>query len=174
MKGKEHLLITGINGLIGSVLRSALSDRYAISGIDKRGESDDRTTFIADLSDINAIQKIFRKIKPVDFVVHLAANPNPDATWEAIFRDNFEATRNIYECAREFRVKRIIFAGSTHMFGGYQGYPLTSTLGRKISLNDPARSDSDYGDSKAYGEFLARRYYDQYGLNTITIRIGHV
>jgi len=161
MPAKKHVLITGVNGLIGSVLQTALADIFEVIGLDKAGVTK-RKTFIVNLSDYNETRNQFKKIGPIDYIVHLAGNASAETPWEIIFKDNFQTARNIYECAREFRVKRVILAGSTHMFGGYKGYPNSSPLGRKISLNDPPLSDSDYGDSKIYAETLARRYYDQH------------
>ena len=170
----ERIIITGSNGLVGSVLKNALSEYYTIIGIDKVGESDDTSTVIGDISDFESLRQIFTDNHPVSTILHLAANPHPHTSADVIFKDNFITTRNIYECAKEFNVKRVIFAGSTHMFGGYEGYPLSSPLGRPITNADLASSDSDYGDSKTYGEILGQRYFNQFGTESISIRIGHV
>jgi uronate dehydrogenase len=41
-----------------------------------------------------------------------------------------------------------------------------------ISAADPVRPDGLYGLSKAFGENLARLYFDRYGIETVCLRIG--
>jgi nucleoside-diphosphate-sugar epimerase len=43
-----------------------------------------------------------------------------------------------------------------------------------ISPQDPIRPDSDYGLSKAFGEAVARYYFDRWGIQAICLRIGAV
>ena len=41
-------------------------------------------------------------------------------------------------------------------------------------MRDPIRPDSDYGSSKAFGESMARQYYECFGIASICLRIGSV
>ena len=43
-----------------------------------------------------------------------------------------------------------------------------------ITPQNPIRPDGYYGVSKAFGEAMARMYYDLYGLESICLRIGSV
>jgi len=87
------------------------------------------------------------------------------------------ATRNVFEAAKERRVKRIVFASSNHVTGGYEGIPPTLHLSgnpRMVTTLDPIRPDSDYGTSKAFGEAVARQYHELYGIESVCLRIGTV
>lgn len=168
---KEKLLITGSEGTIGKVLVGSLAGEYQIIQLDRRAN---KNTLICDISSLGSLRNVFEKIQPLKYVIHLAGNPDPNANWGNILHDNIIGTRNIYECARQFGIKRVVLASSTHMFGKYEGYPETSPLGRPIKINDPFRSDGYYGTSKALGELLARQFYDSHEIESICLRIGSV
>ena len=133
-------------------------------------ESDNH--FTVDISDFDALKAAFAKAQPIDYIIHLAGNPNADASWEDVLKNNIVGTRNIYACARKFGVKKIVLASSTHLVGAYEGYPTKSPFERPITPLDEPRPDSYYGVSKGFGELLAREYYDLYGIESICIRIG--
>jgi uronate dehydrogenase len=59
----------------------------------------------------------------------------------------------------------VIFASSNHVIGFYkQDEPLDASSAR--------RPDGYYGLSKSYGEDMASFYFDRYGIETVSIRIG--
>jgi uronate dehydrogenase len=62
-------------------------------------------------------------------------------------------------------VKRVIFASSNHVIGFYR-------QDERIDAHAPRRPDSYYGLSKCYGEDMASFYFDRYGIETVSIRIG--
>jgi nucleoside-diphosphate-sugar epimerase len=43
-----------------------------------------------------------------------------------------------------------------------------------IGPGHPIRPDSDYGTSKAFGEAIARQYFELHGISSICLRIGTV
>jgi nucleoside-diphosphate-sugar epimerase len=171
-KSTKIILITGSKGRVGQVLTKSLAEDFKIIEIDIRARGDDKEEFNTDISNAKAVDETFKKIGKIDCVIHLAANPDETAPWEEILQNNIQSTKNIYEAARKNGIKKIIFASSTHLFGGYTGYPQTSPLNKPIKPGDYPRPDSDYGTSKGFGELLARQYYDLYGIKTICIRIG--
>lgn len=72
MPGMKRVLITGAAGLIGGVLRSALAEKYALSGVDiKPVQGFD--SLVADTTDLQAIQPAFQG---KDVVIDLASNPD--------------------------------------------------------------------------------------------------
>jgi uronate dehydrogenase len=62
-------------------------------------------------------------------------------------------------------VRRIVFASSNHVTGFYR-------QDQVIDARMPVRPDGHYGLSKAFGENLAQYYFDRYGLETVSLRIG--
>jgi nucleoside-diphosphate-sugar epimerase len=173
-----RLLITGVNGLIGTILRNALHGAYNIYGLDRLGPFSDRV-LSADIAEYKQVVHVIQQFSPLDYIVHLAGNPSVKASWDEVLSANIVGTRNIFEAAREFQVPRVIFASTNHVTGAYEGfepnlYLHTQPEPLKISPQDPIRPDSDYGVSKASGEALARYYCARWGIDAICLRIGAV
>jgi nucleoside-diphosphate-sugar epimerase len=173
-----RVLITGINGLIGSLLRNALGQTHTVYGLDREGEFSEQI-LSADISDYAQVAQAVQQFKPLDSMIHLAGNPKVDASWESVLKANIIGTRNIFEAAREFQVPQVVYASSNHVTGAYHGfepslYKYTEPGPPMISPEDPIRPDSDYGLSKAFGEAVARYYFDRWGVRAICLRIGAV
>ena len=173
-----RLLITGINGLIGTVLRNALQQTHTLYGLDRQGEFSEKV-LSADISDYGQTAQVLRQFRPLDAIIHLAGDPRVDASWESVLNANIIGTRNIFEAAREFQVPKVVYASSNHVTGAYHGfepnlYKYTQPGPPMISPEDPIRPDSDYGLSKAFGEAVARYYFDRWGIQAICLRIGAV
>ena len=173
-----RFLITGINGLIGTVLRNALQQTHTIYGLDLEGEFSEQV-LSADISDYQQTAQVVKQFRPLDAIIHLAGDPRVDASWESVLQANIIGTRNIFEAAREFQVPQVVYASSNHVTGAYHGfeptlYKYTQPGPPMISTQDPIRPDSDYGLSKAFGEAVARYYFDRWGIKAICLRIGAV
>lgn len=173
-----RLLITGINGLIGTILQNALGQTHVVYGLDREGEFSEHVLF-ADISDYQQVERVLQQFRPLDAIIHLAGDPRVAASWESVLKSNIVGTRNIFEAAREFQVPKVVYASSNHVTGAYHGFELslhkyTQPGPPRISPEDPIRPDSDYGLSKAFGEAVARYYFDRWGINAICLRIGAV
>ena len=180
MSGKK-VLITGLAGKIGGIIRSNLSPKYSLSGLDLEKVPGFPTT-VANLSNLDEIIPAFQGINTV---VHLAADPNHQGDWETNLENNIIGTRNVYEAARLSGVKRIVFASSNHALGFY---PLKDNPYKQIYEGDfrkvrhpiiplstnLVRPDGYYGVSKAFGESLGSYFHDEYGMSVICMRIGWV
>jgi NAD+ dependent glucose-6-phosphate dehydrogenase len=166
---KPKLLITGASGLIGNILWKGLADTYDLYGVDLKAGGKERIT-IADIASFPEIEGAIQSIAP-RYVIHLAADPHPDAAWESILKTNIIGTRNVYAAARVAGVKRVVFASSNHVVDGYeQDLPPRG----KVTIQDPPRPLNYYGAGKLFGEGLARMFYDRYRLESICLRIGSV
>ncbi len=181
MADKKKVLVTGMSGQIGGIIRRYLGDKYELSGID-RTPMDDVTSAVADISDLDAIKLAFEGI---DAVVHLGADPSPRASWESVLQNNLIGTRNVYEASRLAGVKRIVFASSNHAVGFYplRQDPYKAIYDGRLGeirrpflplTTDLIRPDSYYGVSKAFGESLGSYFHDEYGISVICLRIGWV
>jgi nucleoside-diphosphate-sugar epimerase len=172
------LVITGINGIIGSVISGPLQKGYEVYGLDIQGPFSDRV-FQVDISEYNQLAHAIEKISPVQCIVHLAGESSPTASWEAVLKANIMGTRHIYELARVFKVPRVVFASSNHVTGAYEGFEPHLHLHRqhepdRLTVQHPIRPDSDYGVSKAFGEAVARYYCARWGIESVCLRIGSV
>lgn len=173
---KKKLLITGINGRIGSIIQGPLGDNHQVYGCDRAGPFQGRVLQV-DISISEEVLQFFQERGPFPYLVHLAANPEVDAPWDDVLRSNIIGTRNIFHAARRFDTRRIVFASSNHVSGGYEGFPPQLHLKEApelVSPSDPIRPDSHYGVSKAFGEALARYYYERWEIASICLRIGSV
>src|SRR6202000_1277752 len=101
----------------------------------------------ADLADLAQVEKI---VDGVDGIVHLCGE-SVEQSWDTILNANIIGCYNLSEAARRKKVKRVVFASSTHAVGFYPRQ-------RRIGSNDPVRPDSRYGVSKAFGEAIGALY----------------
>ena len=181
MTDRKRVLVTGMAGQIGGIVRRELGKRYELSGID-RVDVDGTSTTVADIANLNDILPAFEDI---DAVVHLGADPSPRASWESVLNSNIVGTRNVYEAARLSDVKRIVFASSNHAVGNYplRQDPYKAIYDGRLGevrrpfaplTTDLLRPDSYYGVSKAFGESLGSYFHDEYGMSVICLRIGWV
>lgn len=174
------VLITGASGLIGGVLRDGLSDRYELSGVDRRG-IDDFDMLVADSTDLDGIRSAF---EGKDVVVDLASNPDNNISWDTAYENNIRCTYNALQAAKDAGVKRFVFASSNHVTGMYENDPPYADIvaGRydgikpcdfpRITTAMPIRPDGPYGIVKALGEAAGRYFSDEFGLSVICLRIG--
>ena len=179
------VLVTGSSGLIGSVLINGLSDTFEFSGLDyrKSDRANDIPTLVTNGSDLDAIMAAF---DGVDAVIHLAATTSLDTLWPDVLKNDISMTHNVYEAARQQRVKRVVFASSNHAVGNFEmdepynririgDYEGLTTGGfKRVDNTVPVRPDSDYGVSKVFGEATGRYYHEHFGLEVACLRIGTV
>jgi nucleoside-diphosphate-sugar epimerase len=179
--GEKKVLVTGAAGRIGQVLVNRLGDRYEFSSLDLV-EAKNVPSTVADIRNLEAIVTAFYG---QDAVVHLAADPHPNASWESALSNNIIGTYNVFEASRLAGIRRVVAASSNHVMGGHyldspwkhviddksdkleSGYPLVTEL-------MPIRPDSYYGISKATGESLGSYYWDHHGISSVHLRIGWV
>jgi uronate dehydrogenase len=162
----QRLLLTGAAGNLGREMRPRLKaycDTLRVShrsdAIDPAGPGEELA--VADLADKAAVMAM---LDGVDAVVHLGG-VSTEQTWESILDGNIVGMVNLYEAARHHGVKRIVFASSNHVTGFYRQDEV-------VSPRDPVRPDGFYGLSKAFGENLAQLYWDRFGIETVSVRIG--
>jgi nucleoside-diphosphate-sugar epimerase len=178
---KKRVLVTGLNGLIGSAMLRLLGDKYAWSALNRR-DLPGVPTVQADIADFEAIRPAFEGI---DTVVHLAAVARVDASWDDLLPPNFIGTYNVFEAARQAGVKRVIFASSGATVAGlHREEPIKALVeGRysevggswpMVTHESMPRPLGLYGVSKVFGEVLARHFVDTSPLSIICLRIGWV
>ena len=181
MTDKLRVLVTGAAGQIGGIIRDKLGYRYDLAGLDVV-DCGWETSFAADIADLDAIRPAF---EGVDAVVHLGADPSPQAVWESVLPNNIVGARNVYEAARLAGARRVVFASTNHVVGFYplKEDPYKAIYDGRLGevrrpfrmLDDKdSRPDSLYGVSKSFGEALGSYYHDQFGLSVISLRIGWV
>jgi len=168
-------LITGIAGFIGSSLARALvAQGHSVRGIDnlstgKTENLDDIAHAIefrkADVLDEVAVMNACRDI---DFVLHQAALPSVVSSIEdpmTSHRVNADGTVNMLLAARNWRIKRVVYASSCAAYGDAQ-------LPNREEMRP--RPLSPYAVSKLAGELYMESFYRVYGLETVSLRYFNV
>ncbi len=169
----RRVLVTGAEGIIGHIVRRALSDTYDLSFLTRR-----RAEFQSHVGDLASFESIRPAFEGMDAVLHLAAASSVDAPWDRVLADNITGTYNVFEAARRAGVKRIVYASSNHTVGMYEAdaapdiYDLDDP--RVIDASVAVRPDSLYGVSKVFGEALGRLYADRHRMDVVCLRIGAV
>lgn len=162
----KKLLITGANGNLGTVCRERLghvAETIRVSALDGLGEAGANEEVVyADLGDKAAVEAL---VEGCDGIVHLGGQ-SVEAPWEVIRNANIDGVFNLYEAARKSSVTpRIIFASSNHAIGFHEQI-------ERLDAKSTTRPDSLYGVSKVFGEAIASMYYDKFGIETASVRIG--
>ena len=165
--------ITGAEGTIGSVLRKGLSNKYKINSFTLKTQ--DFESIQMDLSNNNEIKG---KFEDLDVLIHLAADPRPEASWESVKKNNIEATFNVYNEVKNAGVRKIIFASTNHTQHGDTLLTTPETLDLQktkiLSLENNTNPDSLYAVSKLFGEDLGKYYSEKYNISFIGLRIGWI
>jgi len=173
----ENILITGVNGFIGSALAARLlSQGKRIVGLvrdrnykSRRDILDRISVAYGDLSDINAVRYAVTKYE-VDTIFHLGAIAvlrmgiiDPVTCWET----NIMGTVNVLEAARAAKhVRKVVVASSDKAYGTHTNLPYVEDMA--LLPSDP------YGTSKACTDLIARSYADTYGMDISVVRSGNV
>ncbi|GGD36305.1 NAD-dependent epimerase [Flavobacterium orientale] len=122
--------------------------------------------FIAcDLANRQVMEALFAK-HHFDLVVNLAAQAGVRYSLEAPFQyidSNVTGFLNILECCRHYKVKKLVYASSSSVYGLNDKVPFETTdaVDHPISL---------YAASKKANELMAHTYSHLFGIQTIGLR----
>lgn len=178
----KNVLVTGAAGFIGFHLAKRLTgDGYIVTGIDNLSpyydvslkkarlgllEKSEKFSFIRlDLAQRRNLEDVFKKAR-YDIVVNLAAQAgvryslkNPHAYVDA----NLVGFVNVLECCRHSRVKHLVFASSSSVYGANTKMPFSvhHNVDHPVSL---------YAATKKANELMAHTYSHLYGLACTGLR----
>lgn len=167
-------LVTGGAGFIGSHLVEKLVEiGHEVVAIDDHSAEcndefytiKDATYHKCDITDYETTRPLYEDI---DYVFHLAAESklqpailNPIAA----MHKNVVGTCTVLQCAREAKVKKVIYSSTS------SGYGLNDIPNVETQPDDCL---NPYSVSKIAGEKLCKMYTDLYGLKTISLRYFNV
>ena len=118
---------------------------------------------------ITDLERVREACRGVDYVIHLAARPSvPRSVKDPLEtnRVNVDGTLNVLVAARDAKVKRVVFAGSSSVYGE------TRTLPKREII--PPVPISPYGMSKLMGEMYGQVFQRVYGLEFVSLRYFNV
>lgn len=169
-------LVTGGAGFIGShISRRLANNGHQVLVVDNLSEG--RLENLADIKnkikfykkdilDLDFLKKAFKK---VDYVFHEAALRSVERSVQKPLETNkvnIEGTLNVLIASKNNKVKRVIFASSSSLYGEQKTQPFKETM-----CPQPI---SPYALSKLTGEFYLRQFYQLFGLQTISLRYFNV
>ena len=177
-------LITGVAGFIGShLLETLLGLDQRVAGLDnfstgsarnleevRRRVSEARwarfTFHEGSVADIGACRKASDH---ADYVLHQAGFVSVPLSLEdpiACHATNVTGTLNVLVAARDNRVRRVVYASSSAVYGDDPRMPkVEPEIGRPLS---------PYGASKLMGEIYARIFLENFGLESVGLRYFNI
>src|SRR6266853_3870792 len=171
-----RFVVTGGAGFIGSntvdeLVRRGHSvvvlDDLSSGKEDNLAEIRNKITFIkGSITDIEVVRKAMHE---AEYVLHLAARTSvPRSVKDPIDtnRINIDGTLNVLVAARDAKVKRIVVAASSSIYGE------TATL-PKVESMEP-QPISPYGVTKYVGELYAQTFGRCYGLENVSLRYFNI
>lgn len=175
-KQAKTWLITGGAGFIGSHLAKELLKRgQKVVIFDNFSSSDGSLLKSVEKKvkiingDIRDFASVIKAFKGADYILHHAALvsvpqsvKNPKLTKEI----NTDGTFNVLFAAHMAKVKRVVFASSSAVYGNKAKIPNKETA--KPNPNSP------YAETKLQGEALCKMFYHFYGLECVILRYFNV
>lgn len=164
------VLVTGGSGFIGShIVDELLEKRHEVVSLDIIG-SDFSTYRFCDIQHFDSVQRCFSSFLP-DYVIHCAAKARIQPSLAdpvATYRTNVMGTVNILEACRQFKVRKIVYSGSSSVYGGYgpDDLSLNETL-KPFPLNT-------YAYTKWMAELAIEQYVKNYGIKAVILRYFNV
>ena len=184
---KEKILVTGSAGFIGYHLCYRLiKENFEVIGIDNLNSyyevslKESRLNilknlsseininykfYLVDISNLEYLENIFKLEKPT-IIINLAAQAgvrhsieNPHSYAES----NLKGFLNILECCRNFKIKHLLYASSSSVYGGNKKIPFSETdfVDNPVSL---------YAATKKSNELMAYSYSHLYRFNSTGLR----
>lgn len=177
-----NILVTGGAGFIGShLVESLLAEGHRVICLDNFDDFYDPQQkrrnlqgamknpnfqlIAADLREEERLKRIFEHEK-IDQVVHLAARAGvrPSIKDPLLYADvNIRGTLNLLEACRQHKVKKVVFASSSSVYGNNPKTPFAED----DRVDNPI---SPYAATKKAGELICYTYHHLYGFDIACLR----
>lgn len=172
-------IVTGGAGFIGShIVEELLKTGHTVRVIDNffsgkkenlefsKKYKDKLEIITGDIRDLKLLKKIFRGADYVSHQAALRSVPKSFYNPQAYDEVNVKGTLNVLTAAKECKVKRVIYASSSSVYGCGQNLPQ-----RESDLPNPI---SIYAATKLNAEYYCKVFSVLYGLETVILRYFNV
>lgn len=170
MKSKQHILVTGGAGYIGSHACKALAQAgyipvaydnlaYGHEWAVKWGPFEN-----GDINNRQCLDEVIEKYRPIA-AMHFAAYAYVGESVEdpgKYYRNNVAGTLTLLEVLRDASIDKFIFSSTCATYGVPQEIPITET--------HPQKPINPYGQSKLMVEQILKDFDRAYGLRSISLR----
>lgn len=143
-----QILMTGANGLVGSVLVRDFTEHYQFTNLDLSGSPS------VDITNVNQINGIF-STHPAEWVIHCAAFTDVTAAWQqtgdkqgSAYQVNVAGTENIVRACERYQ-KKLIHLSTAYVFSGDNVHPYNE--------QDQTGPVEWYGQTKLWAEEAIRQ-----------------
>lgn len=172
---KQKVIVTGGAGFIGSHLAQSLINDYEVTIIDNLETGSiknikhflDKVRFVK--GNILNLKLLKKEFVGAAYVFHQAAIPSVPKSTEFPIEThiaNTTGTLNVLIASRDCKVKRVVFASSSAVYGDSPVLPKTETMSfNPLSL---------YATQKMTSELYAKIFHQIYGLETVGLRYFNV
>ena len=171
-------LVTGGAGFIGSNITESLLaqgnfvrilDNFATGRKENIAGFLKHPNFELNEADLRSFDDVRKASSGMDFILHQGALPSvPRSVADPITTNevNVLGTLNVLQAAREHKVKRVVYAASSSVYGNNPNLPKEEGM--------PPMPLSPYAISKYAGEAYCKVFHDLYGLETVALRYFNV
>jgi nucleoside-diphosphate-sugar epimerase len=169
-------LITGGAGFIGSNIVTELVNRgEKVRVLDNfsTGRRENLLPLLEKIQliegDLTDLETVREAVKGMDFVLHQGALPSIPRSIEHPIgsnNTNVSGTLNLLITSKDAKVKRLVYASSSSVYGNSSELP-------KVETQKPSPL-SPYAVSKLAGEHYCQVFYRVYGLETVILRYFNV
>lgn len=176
---QKTAVVTGCAGFIGSRLCEALVEKgWQVTGIDCLLDNYSKSIKEKNLSPLLhypnfvLVREDLVKaplepyLREADTIFHLASQPGVRGSWGKRFdtyvANNVLATQRLLEAAKDFNIKKFVYASSSSVYGNNNIMPMV-----EHHLPKPF---SPYGVTKMAAENLCNLYHENYNVPVISLR----
>ncbi|RAK20400.1 UDP-glucose 4-epimerase [Anoxybacillus vitaminiphilus] len=172
----EKVLVTGGAGFIGShIVDKLLEEGYEVAVFDNLStgklENLREKTYTFYEGDISNKEQVYAAIADFQphYIIHQAAQVSVAKSVENMEKDariNIMGSINVINAAKDYGVKKIVYASSAAVYGEPQYLP--------IDENHPINPKSPYGISKFTVELYLKATHELYGIDYTILRYANV
>lgn len=171
------VLITGVNGFIGSNINNGLKYKHEILGVSQSKTSKICDQYIqCDLTDKEALEEVIKNHNDIDVIVHCAAlahNKGNDLSRERFMKVNYGVTQDLVDLSNKYlNLKKFIFLSTISVYGERMDksvYIETDECFPKSPYAVAKKKSEEYIESNCKSPYfmlrLAPVYSDEFKLN---------
>ena len=162
MNKKSKILVTGAGGMVGKTLVNELKIKGFLNLLTPNSKE-------LNLKNKEEVEPYFMKHEP-EYVFHLAAKvggikANMNYPAEFLY-ENLFIQSNVIEASRKFKVKKLLFLGSSCIYPKDSPQPMSEDL---LLSNKLEPTNEAYAIAKIAGLKMCEYYNKQYGTNFISL-----